>query len=311
MQKKRRVSQAKRNTGRRRVTLGKAEKQRLIQLAVCFAVFLVVAAGKGKIPEELQFCIQSNTDFKGVFSSFIETLSNGGSVAVALDDLATALVGINKNEITKDVPLSNIYTEQLTFSPLSTLSTKPPTMDSMIKILGLDVSNENLSKQPVSSEVVQTPDKANVQEDSDLTPPEGASMQFETLHIDSYITPVFGELTSTYGYRDHPITGELTFHTGVDIAADIGTPIAAFASGVVEYIGESDEYGQYIQVDHGNGTKTFYCHCDELYLPKGTIVTSGQTIASVGKTGNATGSHLHFEIKQNGVLLNPQYYIEQ
>ncbi len=84
----------------------------------------------------------------------------------------------------------------------------------------------------------------------------------------------------------------------------------AFADGTVDFIGESEAYGLYIQLDHGNGVKTFYCHCSALYAQKGEEISAGQTIAAVGDTGNATGPHLHLEIKRDGVLLNPVYYIE-
>lgn len=140
--------------------------------------------------------------------------------------------------------------------------------------------------------------------------PEGATMDYVALDLPETVTPVMGVLTSGYGYRDHPVSGDYLFHAGTDLAAETGTPILAFADGVVDFIGESSAYGLYIQLDHGNGVTSFYCHCSELYLPKGTQVTKGQVIAAVGETGNATGPHLHFELKRDGIQLNPIYYIE-
>jgi murein DD-endopeptidase MepM/ murein hydrolase activator NlpD len=135
-------------------------------------------------------------------------------------------------------------------------------------------------------------------------------MDYYDLGLSETVTPVLGTLTSSYGYRDHPVSGEYLFHAGVDLAAQTGTPVQAFAAGTVEYIGESDAYGLYIQVDHGNGVKTFYCHCSALYAQKGEQVALGQTIAAVGQTGNATGPHLHLEVKLDDVHLNPIYYVE-
>ena len=135
-------------------------------------------------------------------------------------------------------------------------------------------------------------------------------MEYYDLGLTETVTPVQGELSSSYGYRNHPLDGSNSFHKGVDLAADQGTPVAAFAAGTVDFIGESDAYGLYIQLNHGNGITTFYCHCSELLAQKGERVEVGQTIAKVGNTGRTTGSHLHLELKRDGVLLNPVYYIE-
>lgn len=120
------------------------------------------------------------------------------------------------------------------------------------------------------------------------------------------VTPVSGNITSRYGsnesVRDH-------IHQGLDIAAKTGTPIKAVAEGTVTYSGSMGGYGNIIIIDHGNGIETYYGHCSKLYAKVGTTVTSGETIAAVGSTGNSTGSHLHFEIRQNGKYVNPQNYL--
>ncbi len=123
------------------------------------------------------------------------------------------------------------------------------------------------------------------------------------------VNPVNGRLTSPYGYRDHPISGLYSFHGGTDIGCPMGTPIGAFASGTVDYIGEDDAFGKYLQLDHGNGVKSFYAHCSKVYVHKGQNITMGETVAEVGSTGTSTGPHLHLELKYNGTNLNPAYYI--
>ena len=120
------------------------------------------------------------------------------------------------------------------------------------------------------------------------------------------VTPVVGHLNSTYGYRDHPINGKYQFHGGVDIGGQNGDPISAFAAGTVEYVGEDDSYGLYMQLDHGNGVKSFYAHCSTICVKKGESVTAGQKIAEVGSSGAATGPHLHLELKYNKLHLNRQ-----
>jgi murein DD-endopeptidase MepM/ murein hydrolase activator NlpD len=122
--------------------------------------------------------------------------------------------------------------------------------------------------------------------------------------------PILGHLNSEYGYRDHPINGTYQFHGGVDIGGQSGDSIGAFAAGTVEYIGEDDSYGLYLQIDHGNGVKSFYAHCKKLCVSKGQTVSAGEKVAEVGSTGSATGPHLHFELKYNKLHLNPAYYLE-
>ena len=99
-------------------------------------------------------------------------------------------------------------------------------------------------------------------------------------------------------------------HDGVDIAADTGTEILAFADGKVDYIGESEAYGQYFQLRHSNGVTTFYAHCSELLVQKGEHVKMGEVVARVGSSGNTTGPHLHMEMKKEGRFIDPLPYIE-
>ena len=124
------------------------------------------------------------------------------------------------------------------------------------------------------------------------------------------VTPVLGTVTSGFGYRDHPVDGENKFHYGIDIAADKGSDIQAFADGTVEFVGESTSYGLYMQLEHTDGIKSFYAHCDSLAVSKGDCVTAGQKIGEVGDSGNATGTQLHFQLSLNGINLNPIYYVE-
>ena len=124
------------------------------------------------------------------------------------------------------------------------------------------------------------------------------------------MTPMLGHLNSGFGYRDHPISGKSALHSGVYIGGLLGEPISVFAAGTVEYTGENDSYGLYLQVDHGNGIKSFYAHCSELLVSKGQTVAMGDTVALVGTTGVSTGPHLHLELKYEKTHLNPSYYVD-
>jgi murein DD-endopeptidase MepM/ murein hydrolase activator NlpD len=140
--------------------------------------------------------------------------------------------------------------------------------------------------------------------------PENCTMEDMNLGLDETTTPVMGIVSSGFGYRVHPIDGETKFHYGTDVAADVGTPVYAFADGVVDFIGESEAYGQYIQLRHDAGVTTFYAHCSKLCAKKGQKVAMGDVIALVGESGNTTGPHLHLEIRLDGEYLNPVNYID-
>ena len=124
----------------------------------------------------------------------------------------------------------------------------------------------------------------------------------------TFVLPTEGTLTSDFGSRLSPITGQPGFHYGLDIAAEEGEVIGAFADGTVREVGQSD-YGNYLIVDHADGFSTLYAHCSSISAAVGDAVSCGAEIARVGQTGNATGPHLHFEIWKDGAALNPSNYL--
>ena len=127
--------------------------------------------------------------------------------------------------------------------------------------------------------------------------------------------PVAGTITSQFGYRIDPITGEVSSHTGTDIACAEGTPILAAADGTVTVANGLDSwggsYGYYIQIDHGGGLETLYAHCSSICVATGQQVQAGQVIGYVGHTGRATGSHLHLEVHVNGNRADAMKYFNQ
>ncbi len=118
--------------------------------------------------------------------------------------------------------------------------------------------------------------------------------------------PISGIITSRFGSRESIRSYS---HNGLDIAAPYGTQIKAACDGKVTFSGDNGSYGNLIIVDCGNGVQVYYGHCSKLYSKVGDTVKAGDVIAAVGSTGNSTGNHLHFEIKINGVSVNPQNYI--
>jgi murein DD-endopeptidase MepM/ murein hydrolase activator NlpD len=118
-----------------------------------------------------------------------------------------------------------------------------------------------------------------------------------------------GYYSSNYGYRLDPITGHSEFHTGVDIVAPIGTKVMVAAGGVVSFSGTMPEYGNVVDVDHDNGLTSRYAHLSKRLVKVGDVVMKGQLIALVGNTGRTTGPHLHFEVREKGIPLNPNKFL--
>lgn len=115
--------------------------------------------------------------------------------------------------------------------------------------------------------------------------------------------------TSDFGYRNHPIYGQVLQHNGVDLSADTGTAIYAAYKGTVVVSTYNSSAGNYIMIDHGSGLMTVYMHCSKLLVSVGETVSKGQTIGLVGSTGNSTGPHLHFSVRLNGSYVDPKPYI--
>ena len=141
-----------------------------------------------------------------------------------------------------------------------------------------------------------------------IPPPSYCSYEKENIPF-KFKTPLYGVITSRYGYRDHPIINDASFHTGLDIAAKSGSTITAFADGKVIEAGRNSTYGNYLLIEHSGGIRSFYGHNSKLNVKKGQSVKLGQKIAEVGSTGMSTGPHLHFEVRKNNKRLDPSLYI--
>lgn len=117
-------------------------------------------------------------------------------------------------------------------------------------------------------------------------------------------------MSSGFGYRSDPFTGAGAMHAGLDFRGPIGTPILAAAPGRISFVGQKSGYGNVVEVDHGQGILTRYAHLSGFTSKVGAQVAAGQQIAKMGSTGRSTGSHLHFEVRLNGVAVNPRRFLE-
>jgi murein DD-endopeptidase MepM/ murein hydrolase activator NlpD len=122
--------------------------------------------------------------------------------------------------------------------------------------------------------------------------------------------PLIGSvLTSSYGMRSHPVLGGMRKHSGIDLAAPTGTPVYATADGVVSRADWYSSYGLYISLEHGASLQTRYAHLSRLAVATGDVVKKGDLIGYVGSTGRSTGPHLHYEVRVDGLAVNPIPYM--
>jgi len=131
----------------------------------------------------------------------------------------------------------------------------------------------------------------------------------EFLVMTPSIWPTEGHLTSGFGNRVNPFTGQSVLHAGLDIANRIGTPIVAPARGTVVSAGWQNAYGNCVVLNHGNSITTRYAHMQSFSVKEGQVVNRGDVIGAVGNTGRSTGPHLHYEVRVGGVPVNPMRYI--
>ena len=147
-------------------------------------------------------------------------------------------------------------------------------------------------------------------EDEKQEEEEDEEEEEENKQEEGWIVPInYTAFTSPFGPRDAPTAGASTNHLGVDLAAPEGTPIYASRSGTVTSASYNSSSGYYVQIDHGDGYRSIYMHMTHYVVYGGQYVKQGQVIGYCGSTGVSTGSHLHFGISQNGVYVNPAYYI--
>lgn len=315
--------------GNDRKRTSKTYKQ-CVQLAVSAAVFLTVAAVRlllpeaaGPLGEQLTQIMDQNIDVEGVFSAVGRTFSQKGGVQQTLDDAYQAVFHpgtghldsstaagtlADSGDLSEDLLRLRRFAsgEGSSTAWLSSRETLPPELTENGGTAGNPSGNqpESPSESPPGEE---TEPSSVWYLDQNL--PDNVHMEQCILDFD-YCTPVSGVLSSGFGYREHPVEGEEKFHYGIDLAADTGTPVLCFADGTVTAAGESSSYGKYLTVTHAGGYTTLYAHCSKLLVSAGAEVKGGAAIAEVGETGMATGPHLHFELHQGSVYLNPIYYVQ-
>ncbi|GAA0771374.1 M23 family metallopeptidase [Clostridium subterminale] len=203
----------------------------------------------------------------------------------------------------KDITVNNkIVYEKITCNKEDVLSES----EISNKIIGYNNTNDNnlISFTVIKENQVRYIQKTNSSQVA-FTPLSRGSAQInrEVFLHNSVTTPIKGILTSTFGENR-----EGYYHKGIDLAANTGTKIQAALDGKVSFSGIADGYGKVVIIDHSDNLQTVYAHCSKLNVSKGDQVLRGQVIAEVGNTGDSTGPHLHFEIRVDGVPIDPLGY---
>lgn len=311
-------------TRRHRSTAGSGQKRdktrlRIIKLLIClgllivgFFIKLIFPSTAAAIREQLA----GSVDYRAAFTAIGEGISGEKKFAEALGEAyAYAFRNAAPSETETNDPSDGEEENEPaeTEEPEATEDPEPSPMqtDEPSEGPGSEGSAEGETVSEDQADFSQAVINAFLEsqlEYSDLEIPAGVTYDLPPISFD-YICPVMGTVSSTFGYRIHPIEGVVKFHYGTDIAADTGEEILAFADGTVLSVGESTSLGNYLILEHAEGVKTEYAHCSEVYVESGQTITKGEKIAAVGATGSATAAHLHFEIIVDGIYVNPEYYV--
>ena len=171
----------------------------------------------------------------------------------------------------------------------------------------LEVASMNNSLENEVLKEVETKEETN--EDSTKEKTQMELDAEEVKKLCKFKKPLSGKITSEFGEREVTSKVMSADHKGIDIAANSGTNIVSSIDGIVSVAEENSEYGKFIKITNGE-VMTVYAHCKSLKVKVGDRIKSGQTIATVGTTGNSTGPHLHFEIRLSNRYINPRYVID-
>ena len=251
---------------------------------------------------------------------YIDVLLNSSDLSEFLSNyyLITEIATIDKNLLDevasekKDIELSKqkLQNNQKSLATALQTQTQTSTVLQNTKTLRENyisrLSDEEKAKQAQIDEMTEQYEDINNQI------LELAKQGLDTSYIGGVLAwpvPGYTKITSNYGMRVHPITGQYKLHTGVDISAPIGADFVAANDGIVTKAEYNTAYGNMVVIDHGGGISTLYAHGSEILVTVGQTVKRNESILKVGSTGYSTGPHAHFEVRINGVVTNPIEYI--
>ncbi len=224
--------------------------------------------------------------------------------AAEINTLKSELIGLNEFEKKLRV-IANIEQADLQNSLFGVGGAIPEDID--VNILSSEKHNSLLRE--MNDQVEQIDQALEKQEEGFADLYEYIGEQRNLLASTPAVRPTNGWVSSAFGYRTSPFTGRKTFHKGLDIANRQGTPIVATADGIITFSGSKGNIGNLLVIDHGHGMVTKYGHLKKVLKKRGEAVKRGDIIAIMGNTGRSTGPHLHYEVRLNGLPVNPTKYI--
>ena len=290
------------------------ERRRFLQLCASIVLFLLVFLGRDVLPggvEAWSAALNRDMDLQSIMEQLARHGTEAGSLADVLknmllpDEQPSGGEEVGAAEAPQEsvlLPLLPSFPQRLAQPGIAEGQRLTAPVEEEEPAVETGETEEK--EEPVVTAVAQ------LYTESGEALPERVSLLYYNLGLEETMVPAMGTVTSDFGFRNHPVSGEYSFHTAVDVGMDVGTEILAFADGTVRYIGENGVFGLYVKLDHGNGVSTFYAHCDKILVDKGERVVCGQVIARSGETGNATGPHLHFSLEKDGIRLDPEHYLK-
>ncbi|MCX7964254.1 MAG: M23 family metallopeptidase [Candidatus Sumerlaea chitinivorans] len=281
----------------------------VLGLLVLFTEFGPAASQKSLAPQVLGIRVVGTASFQDRKTALIydensqtEAFFRVGDLLYGyrILDIAPTLIVLEKGGIRYDMAFQPM--------PLAPPSVAPPSPSPRIE--------PNIYGQPAIARAapnLYVPPSAATQWDRWAAPPAAPSTAIATELGGRFAFPLqrYKRVSSPFGYRRHPIRGGVRMHKGIDLASWTGTKIFAADSGTVIHSGWLGGYGYCVMVDHHNGYVTVYGHCSRLLVDVGDNVRRGDYIAQVGSTGASTGPHLHFEVRRNGVPIDPAPFLRK
>ena len=306
---------------------GNQHNQWLVKLCLAGALFVALTAVKLLLPAQtaqmraqLREAISRDTDYMAVFARLGERMAGGEDAVEALSRLALGADGLAPAG-TPEPQRGETDGADAQGAPDDAAEDEPAEESAPVESAQIESEppEESVlpeeSAGPAESEPEPTETPAAVAaflesqaEFADYALPASVTYEMPELPFD-YVSPVEGYTSSGFGYRLHPLEGEVKFHYGTDFAAWTGTDILAFADGTVGMAGWDAGFGNYLIINHADGWRTLYAHCSKLLVAAGESVTKGQRVALVGGTGQVTGPHLHLELTCDGLYYNPEFYL--
>jgi murein DD-endopeptidase MepM/ murein hydrolase activator NlpD len=272
---------------------------------VLTALKLLFPAFAADVRENLSDFLSTDYDYKEAISTLGSRISE---LNLLVTDATETPEETEPAESAAPFSLDSLMPRYLISSPDNFVTPAEDTLPPSPSAESTPLPSPEASAAPAES-ASPAPAAATPSDYSDLALPANVSLTEPALPF-AYGEPIANAVPAGFGYRLHPLDGVVKFHYGTDIPANSGVEIRAFADGLVGLIGVEEGYGNYVVLDHGNGYNTLYAHCSEILVNMGDHVSLGDKIALVGATGEATGPHLHFELRSNGLFLNPEYYLE-